>query len=62
MYGIDLGDPSILHGRSWPWLRARIYGLMATDSPVLRAVRSPAPEPSPPSPASEPTEGPTEAD
>jgi hypothetical protein len=58
VYGIDLGDPSILHGRSWPWLRARIYGLIATDCPVSRAVRAAVPEP----PTTEPTEGPTDTD
>lgn len=28
VYGIDLDDPQLLAGRSWPWLRLRIRGLL----------------------------------
>lgn len=35
-YGIDAGDPELLHTRSWRWLRIRILGLLSTDSRLGR--------------------------
>ncbi|MYX36723.1 MULTISPECIES: hypothetical protein [unclassified Streptomyces] len=44
IYGIDIGAPGILTGRSWRWLRLRVYGLLSADSRISR-VLNPPPEP-----------------
>lgn len=37
-YGIDTDDPAICDGRSWRWLRARIVGLLGTESRTHRVI------------------------
>jgi len=35
-YGLDVGDHQLLAARSWRWLRARILGLLASDTRITR--------------------------
>jgi hypothetical protein len=35
-YGLDVGDRQLLTTRSWRWLRARILGLLSTDTRITR--------------------------
>jgi hypothetical protein len=37
-YGIDLGDETVMTGRTWPWLRMRILGLLSADTRLARAL------------------------
>ncbi|WP_214317039.1 hypothetical protein [Nonomuraea sediminis] len=38
VFGIDLGEPSLLRARSWRWLRTRLHGLLTCDSRLARAL------------------------
>lgn len=40
-YGLDVGDRQLLAGRSWRWLRARILGLLSTDTRITRKFAPP---------------------
>ncbi|HEY9409323.1 MAG TPA: hypothetical protein VIQ30_22680 [Pseudonocardia sp.] len=37
-YGIDVDSP-IMRGRSWRWLRVRVFGLLSVDSRLARALQ-----------------------
>jgi hypothetical protein len=37
-YGVDLGEPGLLKGRSWRWLRTRLFGLLLADTRIARAL------------------------
>ncbi|TMR97532.1 hypothetical protein [Nonomuraea basaltis] len=37
-YGIDLDTPGLLASRTWRWLRNRIFGLLAADTRLCRAL------------------------
>ena len=39
-FGIDLSDPALAR-RSWRWLQARIFGLLTTETRLVRALRPP---------------------
>ncbi|RLU85936.1 hypothetical protein CTZ27_26335 [Streptomyces griseocarneus] len=41
VYGIDVGAPGLLRGRSWRWLRLRILGLLSAESRLARALTPP---------------------
>ncbi|HYF71190.1 MAG TPA: hypothetical protein VD864_00135 [Nocardioides sp.] len=38
VYGVDVGDEAVMTGRTWPWLRLRILGLLTTDCRLSRAL------------------------
>jgi hypothetical protein len=38
VYGIDLESPASLEGRSWRWLRVRIFGLLDSDTRIARSL------------------------
>ncbi|MEU1883433.1 hypothetical protein ABZ470_39520 [Streptosporangium sp. NPDC020072] len=37
-YGIDLQAPGLMAARTWRWLRTRIFGLLAADTRICRAL------------------------
>jgi len=43
IYGIDLGDRSLLQSRTWRWLFVRLVGLLSTECRIQR-VLNPTPE------------------
>lgn len=45
VYGIDVSDPAIRHGRTWRWLQVRILGLLSVDSRLYRHFKPPEPKP-----------------
>lgn len=44
VYGVDLNTPGLLQGRSWRWLKVRLYGLLSAECRTARHFAPPEPK------------------